>query len=136
MQQGTKPKYEVLQVYPMSPFGSRARGTGSQTDFHSCFILRLCLHPLSRPTQKLVNFGARSNFRRCQHHPLSSFTPPPFPPVPGDPRTTPRTSSKSGDGLEDTINRIKTPSLSTNHPPILPSLHPSIHPTVCRVKNK
>ena len=44
-------------------------------------------------------------------------TSPPFPPVLGDPRTTPRTSSKSGDGLEDTINRIKTPSLSTNHPP-------------------
>ena len=41
--------------------------------FTSC-LLSLSLSPSTQSTQKLVNFGARSNFRRCQHHPLSSFT--------------------------------------------------------------
>ena len=143
MQQGTQRQFEILQIHPISHL---VRGP-TRHWFTNGFSL-LCFPPLSplslspSPSTQPTHPKTCKLWCQKQFSPLStsstfffhSTSSPPFPPVLGDPRTTPRTSSKSGDGLEDTINRIKTPSLSTNHHP---SIHPLIHPTVDGgVKNK
>ena len=133
MQLGTQRKFEVLSVYPVS----HSVPGPTRHWFTNGFSLLLHPPPLSpSPSTQPTHPKTCKLWCQKQFSPLStsstfffhSTSPPPFPPVLGDPRTTPRTSSKSGDGLEDTINRIKPPSLSTNHPPILPSIRRFIQP--------